>query len=200
MSRVKSLDRLAGCLRRFPGVGPKQAERLALHLLRAPASDIEGLTASLREARERVRACGVCWNYCEEAVCPICADPSRETAVLCVVEEPADVSAIERSRSFRGRYHVLHGALSPLDGIGPESLRIRELLDRIAGAAGSVSEVVIATDPDAEGDATALYLGAALKMHRVRVTRIAMGVPMGGDIDYADERTLQSALAGRRDL
>lgn len=197
---MKSLDKLVASLRRFPGIGPKQAERIALYLYRAPKSETEALVQALRDVKEKLRACSICFNYSEEEKCPICQDPSRDAALICVVEEPADVIAIERSASFRGRYHVLHGAISPLDGIGPESLRIQELLDRLSDSTDSRAEVILATDHDAEGEATALYLAQALKALPVKVTRIALGVPVGGDLDYIDARTLSSAMVGRREF
>lgn len=198
MIALKSLERLVQALRRLPGLGPKQAERLALHLLRAPEPEAQALIAALREARERVRLCPECLTYAEGGLCAVCADPGRDRAMVCVVEEASDVAAIERSRGYRGLYHVLHGALSPLEGVGPEALRVGELLRRLERPGCAVSEVIVATDPDTEGDATALYLSGALKGLPVRITRIAMGVPMGGDLDYADARTLSSALEGRR--
>lgn len=197
---MKSLGKLIAGLRRLPGTGPKQAERMAMHILRASESEVEALIAAVREAKERVRTCSNCFDYSETPVCSRCSDPHRDAALLCVVEEPPDVAAIERSRSYRGRYHVLHGALSPLEGIGPESLRIRELIDRVGRRGGQVCEVILATDPDTEGEATALYLNDAMRSLGVKITRIALGVPMGGDLDYMDERTMSSALAGRREF
>lgn len=195
---MKSFDKLVQSLRRLPGVGPKQAERLALHIVRAPLSETEALAEALRAAKAKVRACKTCLNYTESELCRICADPGRQAGVVCVVEGPGDVDAIERSRSFSGLYHVLHGKLSPLHGIGPEGIRLKELLDRIK--AGGIGEVILATDPDTEGEATAMYLASALKDLPVRVTRIALGVPMGGHLDYMDERTLSAALKTRRDF
>ena len=197
---MKSFDKLIASLRRLPGVGPKQAERLALYLLRASESETGAFVEALRQAKARVRTCSVCCNYAESEVCALCGDPGRDDGLLCVVEEPADVAALERSRGFRGRYHVLHGALSPLEGVGPESLRVRELLDRLRGPASRVSEVILATDLDSEGEATALYLAQALKEFPVKVTRIAQGVPLGGDLDYIDEKTLSCALSARREF
>ena len=195
---MKSFDRLILALRRLPGIGPKQAERLAIHLLRAPAAEAESLVDAVREARSRMRLCASCMNYSESECCSLCEDPSRDKALVCVVEQPADVAAIERSRSFHGIYHVLHGQISPLAGIGPESLKIKELIHKVK--LGKVSEVILATDPDTEGEMTALYLGSALKDMSVRVTRIAHGVPMGGDLDYLDEQTLACALNSRREV
>lgn len=195
---MKSFERLIGGLKRLPGVGPKQAERLALYLLRAPQSEVEALVGALREAKAGIRPCRLCQDFSEAELCRICADDTRERNLLCVVSEPQDVSALERSRGFKGLYHVLHGALSPLEGIGPDRLRIRELLERLK--AGKVSEVILATDPDTEGEATALYLAQLIKPLGVKVTRIAHGVPLGGDLDYIDERTLSHALLGRREM
>ncbi|MFA6030375.1 MAG: recombination mediator RecR [Elusimicrobiota bacterium] len=195
---MKSFDRLVGALRRLPGVGPKQAERLAIHVIRSPLSEVEALSDALREAKSRVHACADCMNYTENERCALCEDPARDRSILCVVEQPADVTALERSRSFAGLYHVLHGQLAPLSGIGPESLRVAELIDRVK--AGGVREVILATDPDTEGEATALYLRQLLKPFPVKVSRIAQGVPLGGDLDYMDEGTLSHALVSRREL
>jgi len=197
---VKSVEKLVAALKRLPGVGPKQAERLTVHLLRAPRAEVEGLAEALREAKAAVRPCARCGDFTDRETCRICADPGRDQSLLCVVEEPQDVAALERTRAFHGLYHVLHGALSPLDGIGPERIRARELVERVRASGGGVKEVVIATDPDTEGEATALYLGQQLKALPVKVTRIAQGVPLGGDLDYLDERTLSHALSGRREL
>ncbi|MDE2490646.1 MAG: recombination mediator RecR [Elusimicrobia bacterium] len=197
---MKSVDRLIAALKRLPGVGPKQAERLTLHLLRAPHSEVEGLVEALRAAKADVRRCARCGDFTDRETCRICADPARDQSLLCVVEEPPDVAAIERTRAYRGLYHVLHGALSPLDGIGPERIRARELVERARASGGALKEIVIATDPDAEGEATALYLARELKGLPVKVTRIAHGVPMGGDLDYIDEMTLSYALSGRREF
>jgi len=197
---MKSVDRLIAALKRLPGVGPKQAERLTLYLLRSPRAEVENLVSALKEAKEAMRFCAHCGDFTDKDVCRLCGDPSRDQSLLCVVEEPQDVAAFERSRAFRGLYHVLHGSLSPLDGIGPERIKVQELLERLKSSQGTVREVVIATDPDTEGEATALYLGQVLKPFSVKVTRIAHGVPMGGDIDYMDERTLSHALTGRREF
>lgn len=195
---MKSFERLAACLKRLPGIGPKQAERMIVHLLRVPAPEVEALAEAIREVRLRVRRCSVCQNYTERELCPVCEDLGRDKSLLCVVEQPADVAAIERSRSFRGLYHVLHGQLSPLHGTGPEAILVKELLDRVKD--GTVREVILATDPDTEGEATALYIASLLKGLPVRVTRIAQGVPMGGDLDYIDEQTLSCALKSRREI
>ena len=195
---MRSFEKLIQSLRRLPGVGPKQAERLALHLLRASLSETEALVDALRSAKAKVRACKSCLNYTESELCRICADPGRQPGVVCVVEQPSDVDAIERSRGYAGRYHVLHGRLSPLHGIGPEGIRLNELIDRIK--AGGVAEVILATDPDTEGEATALYVASVLKDFPIRVTRIALGVPMGGHLDYMDERTLSAAMKSRHEF
>ena len=197
---MKSFDRLVLSLKRLPGVGPKQAERLAIHLLRAPESEVEALIASLREVKAAVHPCRQCFDFTDRPVCRLCADAGRDHGLLCVVEEPQDVAALERSGSFRGLYHVLHGSLSPLDGIGPEALKLRELIERIKDSTTPVTEVILATDPDTEGEATALYIAQLLKGSGVKVSRIAHGVPLGGDLDYIDERTLSHALMGRREV
>lgn len=197
---MKSVERLIAALKRLPGVGPKQAERLTIHLLRAPRSEVEALVEALREAKAAVHMCPRCGDYTDREVCRLCSDPARDQSSICVVEEPQDVAALERTRAFRGLYHVLHGSLSPLDGIGPDRIRAKELLERVRAANGAVKEVVIATDPDTEGEATALYLAQQLKPFAVMVTQIAHGVPLGGDLDYIDERTLSHALSGRREL
>ncbi len=196
---MKSLQKLTASLKRLPGIGPKQAERLAIFLLRSPQFETDNLIAALREAKAAIHLCRQCFDFTDREVCRFCADPARDRAVLCIVEEPQDVTAIERSGGFKGLYHVLHGSLSPLDGIGPEALRIKELSDRIKSSATPIAEVILATDPDTEGEATALYLAEQLKAFAgLRTTRIAHGVPLGGDLDYIDERTLSHALAGRR--
>lgn len=200
MAGLNPVERLIAALKRLPGVGPKQAERFAIHLVRAPRSEADGLIEALREAKAAMRPCARCGDFTDRETCRICSDPARDAALLCAVEEPQDVAAIERTRSFRGLYHVLHGALSPLDGVGPERIRARELVERVRASAGAVKEVVVATDPDTEGEATALYLAQQLKGLPVKVTRIAHGVPLGGDLDYIDERTLSHALEGRREL
>jgi recombination protein RecR len=183
-------------LGRLPGVGPKSAQRLAFHLLAADEDDVRRLVSALTEVKRRVRFCSVCGNVAEEERCRVCRDPRRDPTVLCVVEEPKDVVAIERTREFRGRYHVLGGAISPIEGVGPDDLRMRELLTRLAS--GEVTEVIIATDPNLEGEATATYLARLLKPMGLRVTRLASGLPVGGDLEYADEVTLGRAFEGRR--
>jgi recombination protein RecR len=185
-------------LGRLPGVGPKSAQRIAFHLLAADPVDVRRLAHVLVEVKERVRFCSVCGNVAEEDTCRICRDPRRDPAVLCVVEEPKDVVAIERTREYRGRYHILGGAISPIDGIGPDELRIRELLPRLAD--GTVLEVILATDPNLEGEATATYLTRLLRPMGLRVSRLASGLPVGGDLEYADEVTLGRAFEGRRSV
>ncbi len=192
------LNRLVAQLARLPGIGEKTAQRLAFHILRAPADYAKDLSRAIDEVVEKVRLCERCFSLTDEAVCGLCRDPRRDERVLCVVEGLADLLAIERTREFKGRYHVLHGVLSPLEGIGPEQLRIKELLVRLES--GAVEEVIVATNPDVEGEATALYLTRLLKPMGLRVSRIAQGVPMGGDLEFADQATLARALSARRDL
>jgi recombination protein RecR len=183
-------------LGRLPGVGPKGAQRIAFYLLNADAADVRRLASTLTELKERVRFCRICGNVAEEDECRVCRDPRRDPAVLCIVEEPKDVVVIERTREFRGRYHVLGGAISPIEGIGPDDLRVRELMVRLRE--GEVTEVIIATDPNLEGEATATYLARLVKPLDIRVTRLASGLPVGGDLEYADEITLGRAFEGRR--
>jgi recombination protein RecR len=183
-------------LGRLPGVGPKSAQRIAFHLLQADEPDVRRLAEVLIEVKARVRFCSTCFNVSEDELCRICSDPRRDPTVLCVVEEYKDVVAIERTREFKGRYHVLGGAISPIDGIGPEQLRVRELMMRLSD--GTVTELILATDPNLEGEATATYLTRMLKDLDLTVTRLASGLPVGGDLEYADEVTLGRALAGRR--
>ena len=183
-------------LGRLPGVGPKGAQRIAFHLLQAEPDDVRRLAEVLLEVKQRVRFCSICFNVSEDEQCRICRDPRRDQTVLCVVEEYKDVVAIERTKEFRGRYHVLGGAISPIDGIGPDQLHIRELLTRLAD--GTVTEVILATDPNLEGEATATYLTRMLKSLEIRISRLASGLPVGGDLEYADEVTLGRAFAGRR--
>jgi len=185
-------------LGRLPGVGPKSAQRIAFHLLAADPVDVRRLVTALTEVKDKVRFCVICGNVAEEEQCRICRDPRRDVSVICVVEEPKDVVAIERTREFRGRYHVLGGAISPIEGVGPDDLRIRELLARLAD--GSVTELILATDPNLEGEATATYLARMVKPMGLKVTRLASGLPVGGDLEYADEVTLGRAFEGRRAL
>jgi recombination protein RecR len=183
-------------LGRLPGVGPKSAQRIAFHLLGTDPEDVRRLAAALIEVTERVRFCRSCGNVAEEDECRICRDPRRETSVICVVEEPKDVAAVEKMREYRGRYHVLGGAINPIEGVGPDDLRIKELMARLAD--GTVTELILATDPNLEGEATATYLARLVKPMGLRVTRPASGLPVGGDLEYADEVTLGRAFEGRR--
>ena len=185
-------------LGRLPGVGPKSAQRIAFHLLAADAEDVRRLADALIEVKNKVRFCEVCGNVAEEERCQVCRDPRRSTTVICVVEEPKDVVAIERTREFRGRYHVLGGAINPIDNVGPDNLRIKELMTRLAD--GTVAEVILAMDPNVEGEATATYLSRLLVPMGLRVTRLASGLPVGGDLEYADEVTLGRAFEGRRSV
>ena len=183
-------------LGRLPGVGPKSAQRIAFHLLAAEPADVERLAHTLLRVKSEVKFCSICGNVAQADVCRICSDPRRDLSVICVVEEPKDVVAIERTREFRGRYHVLGGAISPIDGVGPDDLRIRELLTRLRD--GTVTELILATDPNLEGEATATYLARLLNQMGLTVTRLASGLPVGGDLEYADEVTLGRAFSGRR--
>lgn len=183
---------------RLPGVGPKTASRLTYYLLRQPEEQSRALAEALVEIKARTRFCSVCYNITEDDPCPICADGTRQTGAICVVEEPLDVLALERTREYKGRYHVLHGAISPVDDIGPDDLRIRELIARAKDPA--VREVILATNPSLEGEATAMYLQKQIAPLGVRVTRLARGLPVGGDLEYADETTLARALQGRSEM
>jgi len=183
-------------LGRLPGVGPKSAQRIAFHLLAAEPADVGRLVAALQRVKDEVKFCKTCGNVAEADECRICRDPRRDLAVICVVEEPKDVVAVERTREFKGRYHVLGGAISPIEGIGPDDLRVRELLLRLRD--GVVTELILATDPNLEGEATATYLARLVKPMGLRVTRLASGLPVGGDLEYADEVTLGRAFSGRR--
>ncbi|MEY4135904.1 MAG: hypothetical protein RL205_32 [Actinomycetota bacterium] len=183
-------------LGRLPGVGPKSAQRIAFHILAADPIDVQRLSDALREVKEKVCFCTICGNVAEEDQCRICRDPRRDLTILCVVEEPKDVVAIEKTREFKGRYHVLGGAISPIEGIGPDDLRIRELMSRLSDA--TITEVILATDPNLEGEATATYLARMISPLGVAVSRLASGLPVGGDLEYADEVTLGRAFEGRR--
>ena len=185
-------------LARLPGIGPKSAQRLAFYLVKAPDEDARRLADVVVAAKERITFCRECGNVAEGELCRVCRDPGRDATVLCVVEEPKDAATIERAGSVKGRYHVLGGAISPLDGVGPEDLRVQELLDRVERH--GVTEVILATNPNLEGNATAMYVGALLKPLGVKATRLASGLPVGGDLEYADEVTLSQALEGRREL
>jgi recombination protein RecR len=190
--------RLIDALQRLPGIGPKTAQRLTFFLLKRPADEVRELSESLVAVKDKIVYCRTCFNVTDEDPCRLCADPARDARLLCVVEEPNDLLAMERTGEYRGRYHVLLGALSPLDGVGPDDLKVRELLARIE--AGAVEEVILATNPNVEGEATALYLAKLLRPFVVRVTRIARGLPVGGDLEYADQVTLSKALEGRREI
>ncbi len=194
---MKALDKITTLFRRFPGVGPKQAERFALYVIKTPDVQIEELVEALRAVKSSVGYCRECSNYTEEELCPICADPSRNRSVICVVSHPQDVAAIEKSKTFNGSYHVLHGVISPMDGVNQEGLRLNELVERVRKASGAVTELIIATNPDTEGETTAIYLTRLLKDYVPGITRIVCGVPLGGDIDYMDEVTLGYAMKGR---
>ena len=200
---IEPVARLIESFARLPGIGPKTAQRLTYHLLRAPEAEARTLAAALVDVRDKVVFCEICFNISDAPLCPICRDPGRDESRLCVVEEPLDVLAIDRTGEFRGRYHVLHGAISPIDGIGPDRLKIRELLARVdeqAAEGSRIEEVIIATNPTLEGEATAMYLNERLEGHVGSVTRIARGLPVGGDLEYADDVTLIRALQGRRAL
>ncbi len=200
---IEPVARLVEAFARLPGIGPKTAQRLTYHLLRAPDAEARTLARALIAVRDEVVFCDVCFNISDAPQCPICRDPGRDDGRLCVVEEPLDVLAIERTGEFRGRYHVLHGAISPIDGVGPDRLKIRELLTRVDAAdrdGNRIEEVILATNPTLEGEATAMYLGERLEGRVGSVTRIARGLPVGGDLEYADDVTLIRALQGRRAL
>ena len=195
---AKPITRVVDELSRLPGIGPKTAQRLTYFLLRAPAEQSEALSAAILEMKRKVVLCAQCFNITEQSPCDICADPQRDTTRICVVEEPLDVVAIDRTGQYHGQYHVLHGALSPIEGIGPDELKMRELLQRLGS--DTVQEVILATTPNLEGDATAMYLTRLLQPLGMTVTRLARGLPMGGDLEYADEITLSNALAGRSQI
>ena len=193
-----ALERLTEQFARLPGIGGKTAQRLAFHVLSLPKEEAADFAQAILDARENVHTCRVCQNLTDRELCPICDDPQRDQSLICVVAEPRDVIAMERSREFNGVYHVLHGVISPLNHVGPDNLRIRELLDRVA--VGTVREVIMATNPDTEGEATAMYLSRLLRPLEVKVTRLAYGIPVGSQLEYADEITLLRALEGRREI
>ena len=197
MALPESLARLVEQFQKLPGIGPKSALRLAFHVLKTPREDADRLCDAIRDVKERVIYCSVCNNITDTDPCAFCSDPSRDRRIVCVVEEPQNVNVIEKTREFRGTYHVLLGALSPLQGVGPDDLKIRGLLDRIGGG---IEEAILATNPTVEGEATALYLARLLKPLGVRVTRIAMGIPVGSDLEYADEVTMTRAMENRREI
>ena len=192
------VSRLIDEFQKLPGIGPKTAQRLTFHLLRLPKESAENLSSAIRDIKERIILCSTCFNITEQDHCPICSAADRDLSIICVVEEPLDVQAIERTGAFPGRYHVLHGAISPMDGIGPEDLRIAELLDRLRK--DPVKEILLATNPNLEGEATAMYLTRQISPLGIRITGLARGLPVGGDLEYADELTLGRALEGRREL
>lgn len=194
---AEPIARMASQLARLPGIGPKTALRLAYHIVTLPEDQVRELASALWQGRKSVRYCSVCGDFTAQDPCPLCADDKRRHDQICVVRDPRDVAALERMHSYEGLYHVLHGAISPMDGIGPEDIRIRELLARLSG---DVQEVILATNPDIEGEATASYIARLLKPMGVKVTRIAHGLPVGGDLEYADEMTLAKAFEGRREI
>ena len=198
MARPEPLAKLVEQLQRLPGIGAKSAQRLAFHVLKTPREEIDRLADAMREVKDRVTYCSICSNITDVDPCFYCTDSGRDPRIICVVEEPENVTAVEKTRDFKGLYHVLMGALSPLHGVGPDDLKIKPLLTRVA--AGTVQEVILATNPNVEGEATAIYLSKLLKPLGVRVTRIAMGVPVGSDLEYADEVTMQRAMEGRREF
>jgi recombination protein RecR len=198
MHYAKPLARLVGELEKLPGIGPKSAQRLAFYMLRIPRDEARQLADAILDVKERIGVCSVCFNYTDQETCDICRSDRRDRSLLCVVAEPRDLLAMERTNEFTGRYHVLGGVISPMEGIGPEMLRIRELIERIQ--ADGVREVVLATNPTVEGDTTAMYLARLIKPFGARVTKIAFGLPVGGDLDYADQATLVQALEGRREM
>jgi recombination protein RecR len=203
MARPDPLADLIAALQRLPGIGAKSAQRLAYHLLKTPREDVDALAAAMVSVKERVTYCSICSNITDVDPCAYCTAADRDGRLICVVEQPENVAAVERTRGFKGRYHVLTGAIAPLQGVGPDDLKIKSLLTRIAGEAtngSKVEEVILATNPTVEGEATALYLARLLKPLGVRVTRIAMGVPVGSDLDYADEFTISKAMEGRREM
>lgn len=194
----KPLAQLIEELQKLPGIGPKSAQRLAYHLLKQPAADVQKLAKALTDAKEQIKFCSQCSNLSAMDPCELCANPARDPGTVCVVSEPKDLVAVERTKEYRGRYHVLQGLISPMDGIGPEQLKIKELMARLHG--DTVKEVILAIPPSIEGEATSLYLSRLIKPLGVRVTRIAFGLPVGGDLEYADEMTLVKALEGRREI
>jgi recombination protein RecR len=198
MARPEPLADLVAALQRLPGIGARSAQRLAYHILKTPREEIDAIAAAMLLVKERVTYCSVCSNITDVDPCTYCTSADRDTRVLCVVEQPENVAAVEKTRGFKGRYHVLMGAIAPLQGIGPDDLKIKGLLARLA--AGGIEEVILATNPNVEGEATALYLAKLVKPLGVRVTRIAMGVPVGSDLDYTDEFTMGKALEGRREM
>jgi recombination protein RecR len=198
MSRPDPLAKLIEQLQRLPGIGAKSAQRLAYYILKTPREDVDRLAEAMRDIKERVTYCSTCGNITDVDPCYFCTSPTRDHRIICVIEEPENVNGVEKTRQFTGLYHVLMGALSPLHGVGPDDLRIKDLLGRVA--AGGVEEVILATNPNVEGEATAIYLAKLLKPLGIKVTRIAMGVPVGSDLEYADDVTMQRAMEGRREV
>ena len=198
MAEIEAIARLANQLSKLPGIGRKSAQRLAYHIVGMSEDQVRELAVAIFEGKKKVRLCPVCGNYAEGEKCSVCMDASRRQDIVCVVRDPRDVNAFERTRDYNGLYHVLHGVISPMDGVGPDDIRIRELLSRLAQ--GGITEVVLATNPDVEGEATAAYISRLVKPLGVKVTRIAHGVPVGGELEYTDEVTLMRAFAGRREL
>lgn len=195
---IEPIARLANSLGKLPGIGGKTAQRLAYYVINMPESDVREMARALVEAKEKVRYCRVCGNFTDSEICPVCADARRDNSVICVVRDPRDVNSMERGGAFCGLYHVLHGTLSPMDGIGPDDIRIKELVSRLGD--GTVKEIIIATNPDVEGEATAMYIARLIKPMGIRVSRLAHGIPIGGDLEYTDEITIAKALEGRRDI
>lgn len=195
---AEPLARLIDELKRLPGIGQKSAQRIAFHLERAPREDVERLATALLDAKDKIQLCSVCNNLTEQDPCEYCTDPRRDQEVICVVETPYNVVGVERTREFRGLYHVLHGALSPLQGIGPDQLKLKNLFERLKG--GKVKELIVATNPNVEGEATAIYLSKLIKPLGVKVSRIAMGIPVGSELEFADEVTMLKAIEGRREI
>lgn len=197
---MKSLERLISAFRKFPGTGPRQAERFAMYVIKASTSDIKELTDAIQSVKSSVRQCRICCDYSESDICPICSDKSRDSSIICVVKQSQDIVAIEKTKIFNGIYHVLHGCIVPPEGADLSSVRLKELIARVKSSNGSISEIIIATNPDTEGETTAMYLARMLKSAVPKITRIAYGVPLGGNIDYMDEVTLRHALKGRTKL
>ena len=193
-----ALQKLIDELGKLPGVGPKSAQRIAFHLIKLPEQDALSLANAIQEAKQKVRFCETCFNMSDEVICEICSDTQRDSSLVCVVEEPRDIVALERTREYKGLYHVLQGAINPIDGVGPEQLKIRELLERLKG--NTLQEVILCTNPNIEGEATAMYLAKLIEPLGIQVSRIASGLPVGGDLEYADELTLGRALEGRRKI
>ena len=198
MAEIEAIAKLVNQLSKLPGVGRKTAQRLAYHIIALPEDQVRELAVAIFNGKKQIHFCPICGNYTDTAPCPICADSSRRKDIVCVVRDPRDVNALERMREYNGLYHVLHGVISPMDGVGPDDIRIRELMSRLAS--GEIKEVVLATNPDVEGEATAAYISRLIKPMGVRVTRIAHGVPVGGELEYTDEVTLMRAFQGRTEL